>query len=1156
MSETPLLPLSPAEARHIDQACDRFEVAWKAGQRPRLEDYLGPAEDPVRPALLRQLLLLDWDYRCRAGDEPRAGDYRGRFPGDAALVEAVCREIGESADSTWREADQAPSTSWSCAEMADLAAEASAAAAAGADRYELLQEVGQGGIGVVFRARDRLLGRELAVKVLREAYRENGDARHRFREEARVGSQLQHPAIVPVYELGWFTDRRPYFTMKLVRGHTLAELLRGRAEPGQELPRWLGIFEQVCQAVAYAHARGVVHRDLKPANVMVGSFGEVQVMDWGFAKQLQVTDRRSQDSGDPVRPAIRGSTAVTQSGALMGTPAYMPPEQARGEAALIDPRADVFALGAILCEILTGQPPYAAGSVEEVCRQAAAGELADAHARLAASGADEALRELARRCLAAERSARPGDAGVVAGELTAYLASAQERLRQAQLERAAAEARVQEERKRRRLGLALAAAVLGLVLVGGAGGWWVAQERAQTRQGVEVLLGQARELQQQFRWAEARAVLTQAASRLGRGGPAELGRQVRHAQADLEWAARLDEVRLKQTTVVEGRFDFAGTAAGYRQVFQEAGFDPAEEPSDVVDRLRASAIRETWVAALDDWALVATDAALRERLLRVAREADPDEWRDQLRDPEVWRDRVLLERLVEAAQKAEVSPQLFNALGIRLAMRGGDAVPLLRAAQRRHPTDFWLNYHLGIYLYRQFKGRPEAEEAVGFLRAALVLRPDSAPVHTTLGAVLSDRGRKEEAVAHFERALQIDPNDAQTHYNLAVVLSARGEVDKAIAHDQRAVQIDPNDARAHTNLGIDLYARGRKEEAVTHLKRALQIDPNNARIHVNLGAALYGNGQKEEALAHYQRALQIDPNDAGAYVNLGLALSDKGEWDKAIAHYERSLQIDPNHAHTHYNLGFALAGKREWDRAIAAFRKAIALKADFAEAHYNLGVTLGRIGRLTEALEHSKRSHQLGMKTPGWRHPSELQVRHAELLVALDRKLPAILRGEQQPADFAERMALAHLCRQPFKRQYAAATGFYSEAFTEQPRLADDLRAGHRYNAACAAALAAGGQGKDAAEPDEKQRTRLRQQALDWLRADLAAWTMLLDKGSPQTRSRVQQKLRHWQQDADLACLRAPEALTRLPEAERKAWRQLWADVAALLERTQEKSER
>ena len=155
-----------------------------------------------------------------------------------------------------------------------------------AGRYQILGEIGRGGMGAVMKGRDPDLGRDLAVKVLLEEHRDAPDLVRRFIEEAQIGGQLQHPGIVPVYELGSFSDQRPYFTMKLVKGRTLAALLEERAGPGTDLPRFLGIFEQVCQTVAYAHARGVIHRDLKPSNIMVGSFGEVQVMDWGLAKVL------------------------------------------------------------------------------------------------------------------------------------------------------------------------------------------------------------------------------------------------------------------------------------------------------------------------------------------------------------------------------------------------------------------------------------------------------------------------------------------------------------------------------------------------------------------------------------------------------------------------------------------------------------------------------------------------------------------------------------------------------------------------------------------------------------------------------------------------------------------------------------------------------
>src|SRR5205085_4046589 len=206
-----------------------------------------------------------------------------------------------------------------------------------------------------------------------------------------------------------FADRRPYFAMKLVKGRTFAALLAERAGPAADLPRFLGIFEQVCQAVAYAHACGVVHRDLKPSNVMVGSFGEVQVMDWGLAKVLgrggiadEERSLRSQADGDTVRTLRTGSEAnESRVGSVLGTPGYMAPEQARGQLDTLDERADVFGLGAILCEILTGLPPYTGSSGKEVYRKAARAELGEALARLDVCGAEAELVALAKSCLAA-----------------------------------------------------------------------------------------------------------------------------------------------------------------------------------------------------------------------------------------------------------------------------------------------------------------------------------------------------------------------------------------------------------------------------------------------------------------------------------------------------------------------------------------------------------------------------------------------------------------------------------------------------------------------------------------------------------------------------------------------------------------------------------
>src|SRR4051794_19023063 len=158
-------------------------------------------------------------------------------------------------------------------------------AAQAGDRYQLSGEIARGGMGAVLRGRDVDLGRDLAVKVLLEKYADRPEVARRFLEEAQIGGQLQHPGVVPVYDIGRFGDR-PYFTMKLIKGQTLGALLAERADPAADRPRLLTIALQVVQTLAYVHAKGVVHRDLKPANVMVGAFGEVQVMDWGLAKVL------------------------------------------------------------------------------------------------------------------------------------------------------------------------------------------------------------------------------------------------------------------------------------------------------------------------------------------------------------------------------------------------------------------------------------------------------------------------------------------------------------------------------------------------------------------------------------------------------------------------------------------------------------------------------------------------------------------------------------------------------------------------------------------------------------------------------------------------------------------------------------------------------
>ena len=291
-------------------------------------------------------------------------------------------------------------------------------------RYAVALEIARGGMGAILAARDPALARDIAIKLLLETHRNKPGYRERFLEEARITGSLQHPGVVAVYDVGELPDTRPFFAMQLVDGETLDAQLAARKNPAENLPHFLQVFEHVCQAIAYAHSCGVVHRDLKPLNVMVAPFGVVKVMDWGVAKLLGTNEEVPVARAERAREEPTGLVVGdTEYGSVVGTPAYMSPEQAQGDNGRIDERTDVFGLGGILCAILTGQPPYTGTRTRRVYARAARADLADAFTRLDASPAARELVSLAKWCLAPHPNSRPRDAREVAAALTAYIES-------------------------------------------------------------------------------------------------------------------------------------------------------------------------------------------------------------------------------------------------------------------------------------------------------------------------------------------------------------------------------------------------------------------------------------------------------------------------------------------------------------------------------------------------------------------------------------------------------------------------------------------------------------------------------------------------------------------------------------------------------------
>jgi tetratricopeptide (TPR) repeat protein len=1043
-------------------------------------------------------------------------------------------------------------------------------------------------MGVVYRATDMVLGREVAVKVLDSRFDAGSAEARRFIDEARVTGQLQHPSIPAVHDLGSLPDGRPFLAMKLIKGHTLDKDLKDRPDPGHDRSRFIAIFEQVCQGVGFAHDHQVLHRDLKPANVMVGSFGEVQVMDWGLAKVLSAIGRALASRADPeatvgteIRTARESDGPHTQAGTMLGTPAFMPPEQAGGEIDRIDERADVFGLGAILAVILTGQPPYVGKDSETVRLMAVRGQLADCLGRLDGCGAEPALVALAKHCLAFDPAERPRNAEVVAKEVAVLRAAAEQRARVAEREQAKAEGQASEARKKRRVQLALAALAV-LVTIGAAVAWSIDQQRRttalaeaaarreRTTVSVTAALDEAR-----ARTAEAwgldnypdrmtvasdfaTAAVRRAEGFMATGEPTdELRAEMDAVRASVDDLGRHTRLFAELTRIHAEYADGANlgsaenrarTGRKLADAFRAFGLDVLVQPEEeVVAAVLASRGRDKLLGYLAYRRYNTEDLEERRRLDAVLRTACHSAG-GLLARWQAISDNNDVTALLELAASPEVMTlgiEILDDLHRQLDRTGQVWAyrEFLRRACDRYPDFIWFHHALAWLCLRQ---KPWIHEAVPHAAVMPVLRPNSPFCHYYLGRCLLQAEAHGLAAKSLRKSIELNPEYLPPHAVLGTFLAAGKDLSGVDRADLEALRTDPRYARTHVIRGRMLRGKGDREGAVAAYKDALRLDPELGLAQRDLGNGPREQGDLDGAVAQFKAVprLDLDPNLLDAYFGVGLDLLNKGDLDGAEVVFREVIRLAPADRWGHTDLGIVLSRKGDSAGAVACYREAVRVDPQSPRAHNDWGAVLEGQGDLAGAVAEFQEVLRLDPKDGD----AKRRLAHAQRWRELLARLPDIAAGRAEPQTLAEANEIAFFCSRPFQRRYLLAARVYEKALAAEPKLADDPTTEHRYNAACCAALAATGKGSDTDELSPAGRSALRAKALAWLRVDQALLQKQLTAGQPAGRRMVVQKLSHWLVDEDLAGVRPTASREGWTAEEVAEWDQLWAKVQATLD--------
>jgi serine/threonine protein kinase/Tfp pilus assembly protein PilF len=738
--------------------------------------------------------------------------------------------------------------------------------------YKLMEQIGEGGMGLVFVAEQQQpVRRKVALKVIKPGM----DTRQvvaRFEAERQALALMDHPNIAKVLDGGTTESGRPYFVMELAKGAPITEYCDQNHVP---IRQRLELFLSVCQAVQHAHQKGIIHRDLKPSNILVEIHDVhpvVKIIDFGIAK---ATGQK-----------LTEKTIYTSVAQMVGTPLYMSPEQAGLSSLDVDTRSDVYSLGVVLYELLTGTTPFAS----ETLKQAGYDEMRRIireEEPPRPSTRVTTMEQAALSTIAEKRGLEPRRLNQqLRGELDWIVMKALEKDRNRRYDSASALAadvqrylnddpvlacppskfyRLGKFVRRHKAGLGVAAVLLLAMLLGGRSGLWWLQKQAGAEGEARRALEESSYLLEAEHWYAALSAARRAEGVLaGVGGDAGLRRQIQVLLEDLEMVRRLQEAQLRMTAVKDGRLDIEACAVAYADAFREYGLDVDKlDPHLAAKQIGTRPIRRQLVVALDDWAI-----ALRElkaegwrQRLAAARAADEDPWRNRLRDWQEGKDPKAVEELAAIDVKKEWPLQTLELLGRLAPMTPSSerVVALLERAQRRHPGDFWINQRLVGLLNRSQPRRLEKE--IRFASVAVALQPQGPSAHYNLGLALQNDGQLDEAIYEYAEAIRLKPDDAQFRNTLARLLATCPEVklrdpNQAVEHAQKAVELAPGQGGFWNTLGVAQYRNGDWKEAVEALMKSSQLRTGgDSSDFFFLAMAQWQLNDKDKARAWYDQAI-------------------------------------------------------------------------------------------------------------------------------------------------------------------------------------------------------------------------------------------------------------------------------------------------------------